>query len=374
MGQSPTFGVIGAGNGGLAVAGQLAINGKDVTIYDIVPEVIEEVNRVGGIYIYGKINGFGKIKKATTELRELVERSNIIMVVVPAVAHRMIAKKIANYINEVKTIVLTPGATGGSLEFYRILKEHNPESPVIIAETQSLFYACRSEKLGCSTVYGIKDSMGIAALPATKTEKVIRQLVDDFPQLYGVESVLKSGLENINAIVHPVPTLLNAGLIDKKVPFKYYWEGITPAVGKLLETLDEERLNIGRAFGLDLTSTIDWMKEYYDVCKEKNTLYDVVISNKAYENIYAPDTLNNRFITEDIPMGLIPMAELGKIAGVSVRTIESVINFSEALIGSGIKTSARTLARLGLEGLSITDIKQIVEQDPKLILRLTKGN
>src|SRR5690625_7184939 len=117
MGQPVTFGVIGAGNGGLAIAAHLAMSGKNVKIFDIEPTVIQEINRVGGIYVDGKINGFGKIKKATTDIKEVVDCSEVIMVVVPAVAHRIIAKQIAQYVNDEKTIILTPGATGGSIEF-----------------------------------------------------------------------------------------------------------------------------------------------------------------------------------------------------------------------------------------------------------------
>jgi len=369
MYKPATYGVIGAGNGGLAIAAHLAMSGKSVKIFDIAPTVIEEIKRVGGIYVDGKIEGFGKISLATTDIKHVIQDSEIIMVVVPAVAHKIIAKQIAPYMDSEKTIVLTPGATGGSIEFYKTLKESNPAFPFTVAETQSLFYACRSEQLGCSTVYGIKESLGVASLPARETTNVINQLEDVFPQIYAVENVLKTGLENINAIVHPVPTLLNAGLIDKGKRFKYYWDGITPAVGKLLEKLDNERLQIGDALGLSLTSTTDWIKEYYGVSKEKKSMYDVVISNKAYENIYAPDTLANRFLTEDIPMGLVPMMELGKLVGVPVEKMESIITFSETLIGSEVMKNARTLKTLGLDGLTLEEIKETVECNPTILLQ-----
>lgn len=363
-----TFGVIGAGNGGLAIAGNLAINGKDVKIYDIIPEVIEEINRAKGIYLEGKIKGFGKIRQATTEISEVVKTSKVLMIVVPATAHRTVALNIAPYIQDEQTIVLVPGATGGSLEFYKSLKEINPKKSVVLAETQSLFYACRSESVGTSTIYGIKKTLGIAALPAVKTNEVIEQLKDVFPQLYAVDNVLKTGLENLNAILHPIPTLLNAGLIEKGKTFKYYWEGITPVTSKILQKLDEERMQIGAAFGFELTSTAEWLKHYYGISKEKRSLEDIIKSNKAYEHIYSPESLNNRFLTEDIPMGLYPMMEIGKLVGVSTENMESVIKFSELLVDKTINKNARTLKILGLERKTISDILNAIEKDPSKII------
>lgn len=367
MNKPKSYGIIGAGNGGLAIAAHLALNGKSVGIYDIEPNIIQKLKKEGGIYLDGLLEGFGEISLATTNIQEVVRSSEVIMVVVPAVAHKTIAENIAPYLREDTTIILTPGATGGSIEFYKTLKNNNPNCSITIAETQSLFYACRSEKLGCSTIYGIKDSLGIAALPATQNEHVINQLNDVFPQLYEVENVLKTGLENINAIVHPVPTLLNAGSIERQQQFKYYWDGITPTIGHLLEKLDDERIEIGKAWGFSLTSTVDWIKNYYCINSELGSIYETVIANEAYENIYAPDNLSNRFLTEDIPMGLVPMLELGRLVGIPAFKMESIIRFTEVLIGSNVTQDSRTLKSLGLENLSVEEIKEAVQCNPNII-------
>ena len=115
--------VIGAGNGGQAIAGYLATQGYEVALYDIVEEKINELKRLGGICMEGCIEGFGKIAYITTDIAEAVCGAEIIMVTTVANAHRAVAKSIAPYIEEGQVIILNPGRTCGALVFKQTLNE-----------------------------------------------------------------------------------------------------------------------------------------------------------------------------------------------------------------------------------------------------------
>ena len=60
--------VIGAGNGGQAIAGYLALVGHEVSLYDRDDEKVSVLNTIGGIELIGKIQGFGKINCITTDI------------------------------------------------------------------------------------------------------------------------------------------------------------------------------------------------------------------------------------------------------------------------------------------------------------------
>ena len=83
--------VIGAGNGGQAIAGFLSMLGYKVAIYDIVEEKINELKKLGGVRLEGRINGFGKISCITTNIAEAIRDAEIIMVATIANAHKAVA-------------------------------------------------------------------------------------------------------------------------------------------------------------------------------------------------------------------------------------------------------------------------------------------
>ncbi|MCP3890469.1 MAG: hypothetical protein GY702_16590 [Desulfobulbaceae bacterium] len=73
--QKPThWAIIGGGNGGQSVAGHLANMGFYVRLFDIIPSTI---NQQMGIHLDGEVEGFGKLKLASTDLDKVVTGADI---------------------------------------------------------------------------------------------------------------------------------------------------------------------------------------------------------------------------------------------------------------------------------------------------------
>ena len=70
-----------------------------------------------------------------------------------------------------------------------------------------------------------------------------------FPAYTFDSDIIEVSLDNINAFVHPGPTLLNTGRIESGVSFEYYLD-FTPSQAALVETLDKERCAIAAAYGM----------------------------------------------------------------------------------------------------------------------------
>ena len=151
--------VIGAGNGGQAIAGYLSLQGYDVSLYDIdVPKIMDLQNK-GGIQLEGRIDGFGRVACITTDIVEAVKGAEIIMVTTVANAHRAVAKSIAPYIEEGQVIILNPGRTCGALVFKQTLIENGCRKRYYLGEAQTLVYACRVIENGHVNVIGVKDEV-----------------------------------------------------------------------------------------------------------------------------------------------------------------------------------------------------------------------
>lgn len=356
--------IVGGGNGGQSLAGHLGLMGFETRIYDIMEDTIDIINEQGGVFLTeGVVEGFGKVAFATTDLGKAVKGADIIMVVAPALAHGIIASDLSEFLEDGQIVFIHPGATGGALEFKKILADKKCKANVIISEAMSLIYACRSPRKGTASIKGIKQTLLVAALPANRTEEVLEKLQQAFPQMVGAQNVLQTSLENLNAVMHPGPTLLNTANIESDRSWLYYYDGITPSIGRFVEALDEERRAVGKALGLELNSVVKWYNLLYGATGANLT--EIVRSNPAYAEISGQKSLNTRYVLEDIPMGLVPMKAFGELLGVATGHMDTIIELGGYLLDKDFMVSGRTLEKLGLAGMSKEEILHFVETGEK---------
>jgi len=363
MRQAENITVMGAGNGGKAMAAHLAIMGAKVTLWNRTWKNIEAINERGGISLKSEENfqDFGEIALLTSDIEKAVKASRIIMIVLPAFAHAEIAQKISPFLQNGQIVVLNPGRTFGAFEFRKILSKNDCTADVIVAETQTFIYASRSQGPAQALIHRIKDAVPLAAFPATGTKTVLEALKPYYPQFIDGKTVLHTGMDNIGAIFHPTITLHNAGWIEATGgEFQFYLEGVTPSIARVMEAIDRERVKIGAALGINLLSAIEWLKMAYDV--EGEDLYETIRTQEGYRGIKAPATINHRYINEDIPMSLVPMASLGNMLGIRVRGMESIIRLASIIRKKDYWQIGRTVENLGLSN-----------QDPETLLSMSVG-
>ena len=239
--------VLGAGNGGQAIAGYLAMQGCDVALYDIVVDKIDELKQLGGIKLEGRIHGFGKIGCITTNLSEAVKEAEIIMVTTIANAHKDVAQSLAPYLVDGQVIILNPGRTCGALVFKQALIEADCKARFYLAEAQTLVYACRIIENGTVNIIGVKDEVLLSALPSLDTDYVLSKINPLYPSFMKTTNVLRTSLENIGAMFHPCVLLFNAATIERNEVFWFYRD-MTEQIASFIEKFDAERLAVGKSY------------------------------------------------------------------------------------------------------------------------------
>ena len=350
--------VIGAGNGGQSIAGYFALQGYETSLYDIDVQKMNILKQKGGIELTGRIEGFGKIDCITTDIAEAVKGAEIVMVTTVANAHRAVAKSMAPYVEEDQMIILNPGRTCGALVFNQTLQTEGCTKRYYLGEAQTLVYACRVIENGKVNIIGVKDEVFLAGLPASDTEYILSKINPMYPCFVKADNVLRTSLENIGAMFHPCVCLFNAATIERQEEFWFYRD-MTEQVARFIEKFDQERLAVGKAYGVDLLSVTEWIKFAYKDT-EGDTLCERMKNNPAYHDIKAPGTIFTRQLTEDIPTGVLPIMELGKAAGVEVPLLTSMVNTIEALLDIDLHTNGRSLKNLGLEGKSKDEILNFI--------------
>ncbi|MHA1346113.1 MAG: NAD/NADP octopine/nopaline dehydrogenase family protein [Candidatus Heimdallarchaeaceae archaeon] len=352
--------VIGAGCGGQAIAGFLASKGNKVNLYNRSPERVLPLQDQKTIELQGEIQAKGKLNHITTDISEAIAGTKLIMVVTTSTGHYDVARLLAPHLEEGQTIVLNPGRTFGSLEFMNTLLAEDLNADVNVAEANTLIYATRIKKPGLSDIKGIKTSISVSVLPNHRTSHVVSMLNEYFPQFNAVENFLTTSLGNIGAVFHPTIALLNKEKIKKREPFDFYRDGATRKVVGLMELVDDERRNIARTFGVEVQSLKEWLCERYSL--HEDNLYDALHNNPFYRGLLAPTTLNMRYLTEDIPTGLVPFSELGKAVEVETKNIDKLINIASKELKIDFREKGRNLLRLGLNPTTIfEDLRRVSE-------------
>jgi opine dehydrogenase len=366
MSQKTRITVMGAGHGGKAMAAHLALMGFPTTLYNRTPDHIAAIKERGGIDLEsseGGPRGFGKLSCVTSSIPEALEQAEMVMVVMPSSAHAEFAKNCAPYVKDGQVILLHPGRTCGALEFAKVLHDNGCQVDVTVAEAETFIYASRSDGPAQARIFRIKEAVPLAALPATCTRTVLDMVRQAYPQYIDGGNVLQTGLNNMGAIFHPALTILNAGWIETTHgDFQFYIDGVSPSVARVLEALDRERVTVAAALGIRGRTAMEWLKLAYDTIGED--LHQAIHNQPGYYGIKAPATLYHRYIFEDVPMSLVPIASLGEHYGVSVRGIDSIIRLACVIHKTDYWRRGRTLEKLGLANLSGDELTQYVNEGP----------
>ena len=364
MNTPENYTVIGAGHGGKAMAAHLALMGFKVTLYNRTFDHVQALKKRGGIELESNdagVRGFGKLELVTSDMAEALQNAQMIMAVLPSSAHMDIAKAVAPHLRDGQIIVLHPGRTCGAIEFAKVLHDQGCTADVTISEAETFIYASRSDGPAQARIFRIKDAVPLAALPATRTQQVLDAIHPAYPQFIDGINVLHTGLNNMGAIFHPALTLLNAGWIEATHgDYQFYIDGVTPSVARVLEVLDRERVTVASSLGLRARTAMEWLQMAYNTVGED--LREAIQNQPGYYGIKAPSTLNHRYIFEDVPMSLVPIASLGQHYGVSVRGMDSIVRLGCIVHRTDYWRRGRTVDKLGIADLSVSELTRYVNE------------
>ena len=363
MSNEVRYTVIGAGHGGKAMAADLAAKGFRVSLYNRTAERISELALRGEIELEYE-NGISRccrLAVVTSDIGEALDGATVIMVVVPASGHRDIARSCVPHLRDGQIMILNPGRTGGALEFRQILNQAGCTANVVVAEAGTFVFASRSTGPAQARIFRRKNAVPLAALPATRTGHVLETVCEAYPQFIPVPNVLHTSLDNMGAIFHPALTLLNAGWIERtKGDFQFYIDGVTRSTAHVLEVLDRERVTIAAALGVRARPALRWLRDAYSAKGE--TLYEAIQGNPGYQGIKATRNLRHRYIFEDVPFSLVPLASLGAQFGVDTWAADAMIRLACVVHGTNYFERGRTAEDMGLKGLRVSEVRRYVQE------------
>ena len=145
-------------------------------------------------------------------------------------------------------------------------------------------------------------------------------------------------------------------------------QNVTPTVGRLLERLDEERLEIAHALGLDVKTIFEHFHLSFHVPVASISEMNQQMHEQGNGGT-GPATADSRYVTEDVPYGLVLTAALGRLAGHPAHLHEAGIRIFSAMYGRNFEDENTLLKALELERYSLDDLKRAASTgllDPRI--------
>ena len=347
--------MLGAGNAGCAVAADLTLKGNEVTLiktshamHDDNFEFLQKNEGRMTLNEFGDIKS-GNIHKGSRNVSD-IEGAEIIIIYIQTNFHEQLIERIAPYLQDDQILLINPGY----LSTAYVLK-HCADKNLIIAEAESSFIDGRIMEPGYFRVgfRNVRNPIGI--YPVARREEAIKKLDQLGERFVYLDSVVEAALHNPNLVVHTVGSVMSIPRIEKSHgDFCMYHEAYTrdnPSTWKILEALDAEKMNVLEKLGFSRIS-------YVEACKYRNSLDDSIDAKEVFLNYAEMDTrakgptkVDSRYISEDVPQGLVMLEALGKSLSVSTPIVSGLIEIAGAALGRDLRAEGRTPEGLGLDNI-----------------------
>lgn len=327
--------IVGSGHGACAIAAVLAKHGHEVSLVKLGTAVHMEnfrfLQKHKKIRLSG-IEGEGEFDlcQVTRDPAEVIPRAELVLVYYVSNFHSMVAKWICPYLNEAHIVVLSPGYAGTLLFRKEMLMEGNKSFPLFV-EFETLPYSSRIEKPGSVMISSRNVRHPFSTYPGSQAQHIASVLQPILGRCVPRTHLLEVALHNPNLVIHTAGVLLNVALVehpDKK--FALYRDGFSNSVWNLIFKLDQEKMDVLEKLGAPRIS-------YFDEFRLR-TFEDTSIDSLEGFRHYAaeapdgPFTVEHRYITEDVPMGLGLLHSLGQATGVPTPICDSLIHIASALL------------------------------------------
>lgn len=345
--------ILGAGHAGCVVAGDLSMKGHEVTL-------IKTSNAMHNENFQYLLDNNGEIKlidngteikvnihKVTNDISE-IKNNEVIIIYIQTTYHEQLIKRIVNYLQKDQIIIINPGY----LSTAYFLKYKKEELPIIV-EAESSFIDSRIVEPGVIKVMfrNVRNPVGV--YPSDKTNSVKEKLKSlDYHLEY--ISTVEAALHNPNLIVHTVGAIMTIPRIEKTNGDYYmYREAFTPSVWRILEQLDSEKMSVMEKLGFERLP-------YVEACKYRNSLNETRDAKEVFfwyadmpTQEKGPLKVDSRYISEDVPQGLVMLETLGKELNVSTPICTSLIEIASAALSRDLRKEGRTTERLGRKNVEM---------------------
>lgn len=382
MERPDSISIVGAGPAGFALAADLQRRGRDVLIYSH-PDRLRHVNKIKDSpdgYRHLRVSGpktepYSAKLGVTCDMAEAVSFASVIILTVPSTGQESIIQELKRFDLRGHIIIAVPG------NLFALIASAEMQVGCIL-ETNLSPYSCRMSDDGELLILGKKKVVYIA--PFTRRKDTPQQVYDTVTDIFSMvrlnwcTSIIEVCLANVNGVFHPLMMLMNAGRIESTGgDFLLYRDGLTRSVSNAMVAIDKVRMAIAEAFGIGRHGQrrVESAIEISNACYSQGftCLVDLGRNSPPHNKLKAPDTMDNRNLSEDVPDLLVCWCSLAEKLGIDASPLRAVIVFAQMATGVEYFKSGRNMAKLNLEHVSPDEIirrfsPDVEQQDERMEL------
>lgn len=341
--------VLGGGNGCFAAAVDFTEAGHEVRLWRTDPAAAAAQNAQGDIIGVKDARGEREVRIAaiTADLARAVRGAQLILCPAPATTHAALAPLLAPVLEDGQVVFLPPG-TLGSVMLAQALHAARPGARVAFAETGTLPWLARKhgQHRVAITIRAKRLPTGVfplnlAAMARPVLEAAFPGVIED------CGDALSGALMNAGPIIHPPLITMNAGPLEHFERWDIHNEGTQPAIRRVTDTLDAERIAVREALGYrgpHFPLADHYAKSGPEWMYGRGSHDRLTDSGDWRERIILSD---HRYMREDVRLGLSLLCDAGRAAGVPTPLASAFLAIGGAICGEDF-SAARTLSSCGL--------------------------
>ncbi len=356
--------VLGGGNGGHTMAADLTLKGYEVNFCEA-PEFKENFSTMLERQTIELIDAWGekrtvKPNMVTMDFGKALKGVEYVMLAVPAIGLKNFFNYVTPYLEDGQVVIKWSG-NFSVLSLASMLKEKGIKKDITLAESHTLPWGCRLVAPGTVQIFAWFVKLLLATLPAKNVDRVIGEVSKMYPVVAG-ENVLATSLNNLNPIVHPVVVVQNVAWIDTiGKAFSLYREGTTISTTRGIKRVFEEVSRVANAVGVTMAEypEEDFYKKSTIMASNARSPFD---KEGLVSQILGPSSMKSRYITEDLPYGLVPIAKLARQFKVATPLIDAVIELSSVINQTDYWTEGMSLEELRIKDLNKEQLTKVLQE------------
>ena len=356
--------VLGGGNGSFAAAGDLALAGHEVALWRRDSGAVAAHLAAGGHITVEDFRGrhLARPRLITSDIAEAVRGAELIVCPTPATAQSDIAGRLAPHLAAGQVVFLPPG-TFGSVLFAKAAHAAGNRAAVAFAETGTLPWLTRRHGPFEAAITIRAKRLPTGVFPSRLAATALAVLGRAFPGVIeDCGDALSASLLNAGPIIHPPLILMNAAPLEYFERWDIHKEGTQPAVRRVTDALDGERIATRQALGYS-GPHFPLANHYAQAGEEwmygRGSHDKLIQSGDWREKIVLTE---HRYMLEDVGIGLAFLASVARLAGIAAPLVAAFLALGSAICGRDFLATGRSLAHLGLGDLSVHDLKALLQR------------
>ena len=348
--------ILGAGSIGLAYTALLSHAGHEVAVLSPSGKSTQALSDGQPLQSTGLVSGAFRPRVAE-DCRDAADGADVLIIAIPSTGVRRLIDDLAPCIRPGQVVVISSQSSFSALYLSKRLYEQGTSVPIVAWSTTAAS-GRRTSPAGVN-IHTLRNCVDAATLHETRDGAGLSACRTLFGDVFRpLPDLLAIGLSNLNPPIHLAIALANFTRIERGEYWANY-DCITPAVGRMIEALDLERLAVVEAFGLKVRTVHEhYVMTFSDITPGSVSEMAAQVHHRQ-KGPPGPTSVETRYITEDVPFGLVPVLELGRFAGVELPLHEAGIRVISALMGRDLTQENDILSEL-LDGVTVEALRDML--------------